>query len=539
MDILASAQHHQPHLFVNGALPPHPALDGLPPRPHSSLDISASGAHFGDGSSPTRPTSANGIRLPTHPHLNGPVSSPHHAAAAAAAAQLFAAPHHPHFTPLHTHQHLGGPQHAHLGLAPTSSPMMTRTHSSPAAVGGHHDALFASLYHPGLPVPNHANSPAAVAAAAAAAAAAAHAAVASSSDSSSPAMPRAASYATVAPPHPQPSTPGGAFAAGAFSPHPDAGYWSPIPPPMVSVTASPFPTPPLPDSVPLSDDAFPPPSEFVDPAAGGGRADRGPLMPVYFRNDDGGGVGIMMSAKTLEQLEQQREEAVYECEFCDKVYTGKHARSIWRRHLSDKHQIPLSSQPRRTRWDNGQFFHPQSSEARADGGWSVDANRPKSEAERRERTLESKRRWARKNRAEKRAIREAGLAVPKTARDISATAASLGFTAESAAKARAGKAQHQRKTESPGHSPGPHDMVGVQPTMMRSVSAQCRSLDALVLVKAEHDLQRCRRCLKCTGPSVPRSSRASDRRARRPSRAHPSGSSPTSTCHQPSAAPRP
>lgn len=36
------------------------------------------------------------------------------------------------------------------------------------------------------------------------------------------------------------------------------------------------------------------------------------------------------------------------------VYRGKHARSIWRRHLCDKHGIPLAAQPRRTRWDKGQ-----------------------------------------------------------------------------------------------------------------------------------------------------------------------------------------
>ncbi|GAA6039688.1 hypothetical protein JCM8097_001351 [Rhodosporidiobolus ruineniae] len=72
----------------------------------------------------------------------------------------------------------------------------------------------------------------------------------------------------------------------------------------------------------------------------------------------------------------------FKCPQCDKVYRGKHARSIWRRHLQDKHGIPLSAQPRRTRWDN-------------------DANRPKSEEEKRARNLDSKRRWARKNRAEK------------------------------------------------------------------------------------------------------------------------------------------
>ncbi|GAA5895179.1 hypothetical protein JCM6882_006608 [Rhodosporidiobolus microsporus] len=79
----------------------------------------------------------------------------------------------------------------------------------------------------------------------------------------------------------------------------------------------------------------------------------------------------------------------FKCPQCDKVYRGKHARSIWRRHLQDKHGIPLSQQPRRTRWDN-------------------DANRPKSEEEKRARTLDSKRRWARKNRATKNGSGSAG-----------------------------------------------------------------------------------------------------------------------------------
>ena len=47
-------------------------------------------------------------------------------------------------------------------------------------------------------------------------------------------------------------------------------------------------------------------------------------------------------------------DAVYPCPFCDKSYAGKHGRSIWRRHLSNKHGIPLHIQPRRTRWDNGE-----------------------------------------------------------------------------------------------------------------------------------------------------------------------------------------
>lgn len=96
-----------------------------------------------------------------------------------------------------------------------------------------------------------------------------------------------------------------------------------------------------------------------------------------------------LSARTLALMDQPESEVtIYDCEYCEKTYQGKHARSIWRRHLSDKHKIPLATQPRRTRWDN------------------ADANRPKTEEERRERTLESKRRWARKNRAAKKAARE-------------------------------------------------------------------------------------------------------------------------------------
>lgn len=76
---------------------------------------------------------------------------------------------------------------------------------------------------------------------------------------------------------------------------------------------------------------------------------------------------------------------IFVCPHCEKRYTGKHARSIWRRHLQDKHAIPLSVQPRRTRWDR-------------------DMNRPRNAAERRERMLESKRRWARKKREQERRV---------------------------------------------------------------------------------------------------------------------------------------
>lgn len=103
-------------------------------------------------------------------------------------------------------------------------------------------------------------------------------------------------------------------------------------------------------------------------------------------------------------IDPETGEAVFPCPFCEKSYGGKHGRSIWRRHLSNKHGIPLHIQPRKTRWDNGRpclhvlqvpliltgMSAPQS-----------DTNRPKDEAERHKRTLESKRRWAAKNRQDK------------------------------------------------------------------------------------------------------------------------------------------
>ncbi|CAG8513734.1 14106_t:CDS:2, partial [Racocetra fulgida] len=57
----------------------------------------------------------------------------------------------------------------------------------------------------------------------------------------------------------------------------------------------------------------------------------------------------------------------FSCEECGKIYQGKNARSILRRHLKDKHEIEL---PRASRWDN-------------------DPNRPKNDEERRQRMLES------------------------------------------------------------------------------------------------------------------------------------------------------
>ncbi|RIA94467.1 hypothetical protein C1645_817957 [Glomus cerebriforme] len=77
--------------------------------------------------------------------------------------------------------------------------------------------------------------------------------------------------------------------------------------------------------------------------------------------------------------ENEFEGKEFACSECDKIYKGKNARSILRRHLKDKHKI---EQPRGTRWDN-------------------DPNRPKTDEERRQRMLESKRRSALKARERK------------------------------------------------------------------------------------------------------------------------------------------
>lgn len=77
--------------------------------------------------------------------------------------------------------------------------------------------------------------------------------------------------------------------------------------------------------------------------------------------------------------ENEFESKEFACSECDKIYKGKNARSILRRHLKDKHKI---EQPRGTRWDN-------------------DPNRPKTDEERRQRMLESKRRSALKARERK------------------------------------------------------------------------------------------------------------------------------------------
>jgi len=112
--------------------------------------------------------------------------------------------------------------------------------------------------------------------------------------------------------------------------------------------------------------------------------------------------------------ERERDTELTRLLFCfirfgNTVYKGKHARSIWRRHLCDKHGIPLSDQPRRTRWDKSEsllvLLISRWEEWRADQlgwvvwfGFGVDEGRPKTDEERRERSLESKRKWASKKR---------------------------------------------------------------------------------------------------------------------------------------------
>ena len=46
---------------------------------------------------------------------------------------------------------------------------------------------------------------------------------------------------------------------------------------------------------------------------------------------------------------------MYTCRVCSKTYDGKNARSVARRHLQDKHGVPLAMQQRRTRWDQGEW----------------------------------------------------------------------------------------------------------------------------------------------------------------------------------------
>ena len=52
--------------------------------------------------------------------------------------------------------------------------------------------------------------------------------------------------------------------------------------------------------------------------------------------------------------EQHRSQyEMYTCRACSKTYDGRNARSVARRHLQDRHGVPLAMQKRRTRWDSG------------------------------------------------------------------------------------------------------------------------------------------------------------------------------------------
>ncbi|KZT58570.1 hypothetical protein CALCODRAFT_494662 [Calocera cornea HHB12733] len=70
----------------------------------------------------------------------------------------------------------------------------------------------------------------------------------------------------------------------------------------------------------------------------------------------------------------------YDCPWCDKSYTGANARSVWRRHAQEKHNLPTLLR-KRSRWDTGS-----------------DSSRPKTLLEKKERNLASKRQWAKDNR---------------------------------------------------------------------------------------------------------------------------------------------
>lgn len=92
-------------------------------------------------------------------------------------------------------------------------------------------------------------------------------------------------------------------------------------------------------------------------------------MPELFADhkelkaDPGSSVPLVNLPKTVNEVQPEpitdpvTGAVTFPCPYCDKKYGGKHARSIWRRHLQDKHEIPLALQPRKTRWDNGELHH--------------------------------------------------------------------------------------------------------------------------------------------------------------------------------------
>ncbi|WWC88857.1 uncharacterized protein L201_003772 [Kwoniella dendrophila CBS 6074] len=84
--------------------------------------------------------------------------------------------------------------------------------------------------------------------------------------------------------------------------------------------------------------------------------------------------------KVSEGLQGHRSQyEMYTCRVCSKTYDGKNARSVARRHLQDKHGVPLSVQKRRSRWD-------------------YEPDRPKSQEDAKERNLKAKRDWVNRHR---------------------------------------------------------------------------------------------------------------------------------------------
>ncbi len=104
------------------------------------------------------------------------------------------------------------------------------------------------------------------------------------------------------------------------------------------------------------------------------------IQPIYFQSQTQE-TSCPQQTQISESIECDNKENVtgqekkikileFTCTYCNKLYRGKNARSILRRHLKTKHNI---NPPRGTRWDN-------------------DPNRPKTDEERRLRVLESKKR---------------------------------------------------------------------------------------------------------------------------------------------------
>jgi hypothetical protein len=78
------------------------------------------------------------------------------------------------------------------------------------------------------------------------------------------------------------------------------------------------------------------------------------LHPPALSQSDDTHVPVNQYNRQAEDKGQSKFE-MYTCRACRKTYDGKNARSVARRHLQDKHGIPLSQQARRTRWDIGEF----------------------------------------------------------------------------------------------------------------------------------------------------------------------------------------